>query len=67
MSHLPSFDPEIEPEAICGNCDSWKEDLNGNHHCLNGRSPLETLLTDFNDHCAKFFPDPTRWPEADHG
>lgn len=58
---------EDEPEAICGNCDAWKEDLYGNHHCLNHRSPHETLLTDYNDHCNKFFPDPKRWPDADHG
>jgi len=59
-------DPSEEPEAICCNCDSWKEDLQGNHHCMNGQSNLESLLTDYNDHCKKFFPDPKRWPDADH-
>jgi len=56
-----------EPEAICRNCDSWQEDLNGRHHCLNDRSEKQRLLTEAMDHCAKFFPDPRRWPDADHG
>jgi hypothetical protein len=60
------FDPSDEPKAECGNCDSWIEDMNGHHHCMNKQSIKYGLLPDVDYGCKNFFPDPRRWPEADH-
>lgn len=63
----PFFDPSDEPAATCGNCDSYIEDLNGGWHCMNKRSIKYGLMPDADYGCRNFFPDPKRWPEADHG
>lgn len=52
-----------EIDAHCVNCDSWAEaPARGIGICLKINEP-----TNLSDGCAKFFPDPKRWPDADHG
>lgn len=60
------FDQEIEPKAICGNCDYHSPSLRG-HLCSNTRSLKYATLTWPDDGCGRFWPDSKRWPEADHG
>lgn len=51
-----------EPDAHCVNCDSWAEaPQRGVGVCLKSKQPTQPA-----DGCAQFFPDPKRWPEADH-
>ncbi len=66
------FDQEIEPKAICGNCDyfdgggliSQGEPVSNAGDCVCKASPFFT--TDAANTCCHFFPCSTRWPDADH-
>lgn len=66
------FDQDIEPAAICRNCESFDggglgQDgvpINFEGDCLNQDSPCFTTNQDSS--CRKFFPCSTRWPNADH-
>lgn len=49
---------EDEPEPVCANCDSWSGEPKV---CLHIQKQ-----TGATDGCRKFFPDPKRWPDADH-
>lgn len=60
------FDQEIEPKAVCGNCDYHSPSSRG-QMCGNTRSPRYTILTMPDDGCGRFFPCGKRWPDADHG
>lgn len=55
-----------EPDDICANCQYWQGDLDGRTICINTRSRyMGDAMTAYAG-CDKFFPDPKRWPEADH-
>lgn len=58
MSKISKVDGE--PDAHCVNCDSWVP-MPRAGVCLKIEEPTEP-----GDGCAKFFPDPKRWPDADH-
>ncbi len=60
------IDPDEEPEMACGNCAYREGDLDGQQICIATRSrfmgePVPAWMA-----CSLFFPDPKRWPEADH-
>jgi len=67
------FDQEIEPKALCRNCeyfdggglgiDGVPKDFHGD--CLNRHSSPRFETTQ-DDTCKGFFPCSTRWPDADH-
>ncbi len=58
----PFFDPSDEPAAVCGNCDSHHLG-----HCINKQSVFFKFFSRGpTDGCDNFFPDPQRWPDADH-
>lgn len=61
------FDREVEPPAICGNCDYYSPGPKGGKRCNNTRSTNYTIQTMPDDSCGRFFPCCKRWPEADHG
>lgn len=50
-----------EPKAVCANCDSF---FNGK--CSNRLSVWFHFSPQPSDGCERFFPDPKRWPDADH-
>lgn len=60
------FDPTIEPDAICGNCDYHSPTVKG-QMCANTRSPRYSLVTMADDRCNRFWPCSKRWPDCDHG
>lgn len=60
------FDPTIEPDAVCGNCDYHSPTAKG-QMCGNTHSPNYTILTMPDDSCRRFFPCGKRWPDADCG
>jgi hypothetical protein len=62
----PFFDRDIEPDAICGNCDYHAPSTRG-QICCNQRSAYLSMVTTDDFGCGKFFPDGKRWPDADHG
>lgn len=63
-----SADIDDEPDAICANCDCYASDATGRfHYCVNRLSPKYGDLRSSAEGCVKFFPDPKRWPDADHG
>lgn len=55
----------IEPKALCGNCDSHAPTDRG-QICCNSRSIHHNTVTTEENGCNQFFPDPARWPDADH-
>lgn len=59
------FDDEIEPKAICANCDYHSTGLKG-PICENTRSPKHAIITMPDDGCNHFWPDSKRWPDCDH-
>ncbi len=66
------FDQEIEPKALCRNCEYFDcqgadprtllDEYRGD--CLNRASPSFTPCA--SDGCNKFWPDSSRWPDCDH-
>lgn len=61
------FDPSIEPDAVCGNCDYHSPTSKG-QMCANTRSTKYTQHTFNDDTCGRFFwPCSKRWPDADCG
>lgn len=66
-SKVADFDAHEEPDPICGNCDAYIGDLSGQNFCMNAKSEKYGLLPEADYGCKNFFPDPKRWPEADHG
>lgn len=66
------FDQEIEPKAICRNCEYFDcegqdprtlpEDYRGD--CLNSGAPWFNPFAE--QGCKKFWPDSSRWPDCDH-
>ncbi len=67
------FDDEIEPAALCRNCEYYDgggltpegNPVKDSGDCHNTSSPRFTTAAD--QSCSVFWPCSTRWPEADHG
>ncbi len=66
--NLPAefFDQEIEPKAICGNCDYHAPHSDKGQICINTRSLNYCKPTLEDDTCNRFWFCSKRWPDADH-